>query len=82
MTYEPEYTCAIEKLVLEKGSKRDKYHVVMLTTKEIAEKMGKAPTESEYRLIVHIARTAYPLTYIERANGDAGWLLHIKIRNK
>jgi len=82
MAYEPKYTGTIEKLVLEKGVKKDKYYIATLTTKDIVEKMGTIPTESEYRLIAHIVRTAYPLTHVERANGDAGWLLQIKIRIK
>ena len=73
---------AIDSLVVEKGTRKEKLFTADLTTKDIAERTGRSLTETEFRLIMNVVKTAYPNTTFERANGDAGWLLHFRIRVK
>jgi len=77
-----EYFHTIETLAVEKGHKQGDYWFATLTTKEIAERLGKPATAPEYNLILHLVRSFYPDSNVKRANGDAGWEIGLVIRTK
>lgn len=77
-----DYQKAINELLVEHGQKKDKFYQASFTTKQVLEKLGIPNALDKQRYVVTIVNTMYPGSRIERASGDAGFILHVRTRVK
>ena len=78
----PDYSQAVEELLLQKGEKKGYYFVGDLTTKEILERLELPINQVNHKRALHTIRAFYPKSSFEEFSGKNGYVVHIRIRTK
>ncbi len=78
----PNYTRAVEELLIHKGEKRGSYFVGDLTTKEILEQLELPVNQVNHKRALHTVRAFYPQSSFEEFSGENGYVMHIRVRTK
>jgi len=76
------FMTSVDKLLLEKGEKKNGYWRATLTTGEIIKELNKIDHTSHHRNIKAMVEMHYPGTRAESigVNGAQGWKLYIRVR--